>query len=170
MKLYRKLIKPVLYYPGQSYEPKKKDLEDPAVWYPEEEHDALLERFKELSVGLDIVGFDEQYAEYVCEPSAPTEFMTLQSPKCCKDCKSSSLTMTGNWYCHMAAIQPENADDVSPARIEDMNKKPDWCPIDKTNAALEEMPPEKREKADMIMKGLSAFFGSDGMLSGEKEI
>ena len=214
MKLYRRLIKPVLYYPGQSYEPKKKDLEDPAVWYPEEEHDAILERFKNLNNTFNTVGFDEQYIEYTCNNSncelseeyfsTDNEMITwlnefaarqsnfedafrlteislkmkvrfaiekkhikLNSPEKCGDCKS--LAKFGRFnFCHMASISPDNPQqDISSIYV-DPEDKPEWCPIDRTNMMLDELDPDKREKADMIMKGLSAFFGSDGMLSGEK--
>ena len=97
-----------------------------------------------------------------------SKHIKLDSPVKCDDCKSM-YTIGLCYFCHMAAISPDNSQqDISTIYV-DPNSKPDWCPIDKVNTTLEEMSPEKREKADMIMKGMSAFFGSDGMLSGEKE-
>ena len=206
MKLYRKLIKPVLYYPGQSYEPKKKNLENPVVWYPEEERDAIWERFKHLNNTFETVGLDEEYIEYT-EPEKEEYFKSekemvawlnefaakqldfedsmrlteisiklhfkaeseklrklrhekLDSSEKCKDCHSMSH-FGDHAYCRLESISPINSQqDISTIYVDPENK-PSWCPIDKTNAALEEMPPEKREKADMIMKGLSAVFGLD---------
>ena len=61
MKIYQKLIAPVIYYPGQSYEPKKKYIEDPIVWYPEEMKHDLQFKYQDLNTNWNILGFDERY-------------------------------------------------------------------------------------------------------------
>jgi len=47
MKLYRKIIKPVLAYPDSNYITRHKDLEN--KWYPEEEQPILIEKYKHLN-------------------------------------------------------------------------------------------------------------------------
>ena len=213
MKLYRKLIKPVLYCPGQSYEPKKKDLENPVVWYPEEEHDAIWERFKHLNNTFNTVGFDTQYIEYeeesltvdsfevdgyfksekemvawlnefaakqldfedsmrLAEISVKLHFKAeseklkklmhekLDSSEKCKDCHNMSH-FGDHAYCRIEGMSLINSQqDISTIYV-DPESKPSWCPIDKTNAALETLSPEQRDKMDTIMKGFSAAFGLD---------
>lgn len=164
MKLYRRLIKPVLYYPGQSYEPKKKNLEDPAVWYPEEEQDALAERFKEFANEWNILGFDEEYVEYI-EDRCPQ----LKVPECCKECKSCAAMPPDIAYCHMASIQPNTMQqDIVSSYIKDPDKRPEWCPIVKMNGELKTMDAEKRNEFVKIITGLCALFGSSSSLEWEE--
>ncbi len=64
-------------------------------------------------------------------------------------------------YCRMESMSPSNSQhDISTAYV-DPESKPSWCPIDKTNATLEMLSPEQRDKMDTIMKGFSAAFGLD---------
>lgn len=162
MKLYRRLIKPVLYYPGQSCEPKKRNLEDPAVWYPEEEQDALLERFKDLNNTFNTVGFDEQYIEYASYNEMKNHF-SYNVPDKCKDCKcvgEYSGPLGGKFYCHLKSVDLNNIQqDISTFYV-DPETRPEWCPMEKMNKDLDAMDPEKREQFDKIAEGLSLLFGA----------
>ena len=63
-KLYQRLIAPVIYYPGHLYEPKKKYIENPVVWYPEEMEHELKVKYQNLNTNWDILGFEEKYEVY----------------------------------------------------------------------------------------------------------
>ena len=168
MKLYRKLIKPVLYYLGLDYEPKKRDLEDPVVWYPEEENDAILERFKNLNNTFNTVGFDTQYIMY--EPEEKKHF-SYSVPDKCKDCKSICeypSPFGDKFYCHMNSIQSNNSQqDISTCYV-DPETRPKWCPMEKMNKELEIMDPEKREQFDKVAEGLSVIFGAASVWKKEE--
>ena len=62
MKLYQRLITPILYYPGQSYEPLKKYLED--KWYPEEQEQEVLEKYRYLEGSFYTLSVESKYVEY----------------------------------------------------------------------------------------------------------
>lgn len=162
MKLYQKLICPVLYYPGQSYAPKKKYLEDPVVWYPEDMHEELWEKYKHLNTTFDNVRFEYKYEPYAEKP----KFKKLKVPARCKDCQSCVSAITGSAYCRMGTItQNDNIKDPGMtqtvnAYITDITKRPEWCPIIKTNKELDIMPIDRRVHMDMLITGLSELFGS----------
>ena len=63
-RLYQRFIAPILYYPGQSYEPKKKYIENPVVWYPEEMEHELKVKYQDLNTYWDTLGFEEKYEVY----------------------------------------------------------------------------------------------------------
>lgn len=93
----------------------------------------------------------------------------LEEPEYCKECKSISQINEENWYCHMSAVLPENSQlDISTVMV-DPEGKPEWCPITKINKQLDDLPPSKREKAWMIINGLSALFGNDNFLDGKRK-
>lgn len=163
MKLYQKLICPILYYPGQSYEPKKKYLEDPVVWYPEDMHEELLEKYKHLNTTFNNVSFEYKYEPYVEKP----KFKKLKVPEKCDDCQSCSSSITADYaYCRMESITQNSTKDpgmtqiVNTGCITDINKRPEWCPIIKINRELDLMPIDRRAHLDMLITGLSELFGS----------
>ena len=65
MKLYRKLIRPMHCYPGQSYEPKTEPIEQEEKWYPEEERERLEKKYASYNEGSfsDLI-FEEKYEPY----------------------------------------------------------------------------------------------------------
>lgn len=169
MKLYRKLIKPVLYYYDQDdCKTKKKDLENPVVWHPEEQTDAVLERFEDLNGSFETVGLDEEYIVY--EPEEKKHF-SYSVPDKCKDCKSIGEyqgPFGGKFYCHMNSIQPDNSQqDISTCYV-DPETRPKWCPMEKMNKELEIMDPEKREQFDKVAEGLSVIFGAESIWKKEE--
>lgn len=162
MKLYQKLICPVLYYPGQSYEPKKKYLEDPVVWYPEDMHEELWEKYKHLNTTFDNVRFEYKYEPYAEKP----KFKRLKVPDRCSECASCDAAITGSAYCHMESILPKNntqTNNVIECFIKDVEKRPDWCPIIKTNKELDAMPIESRTRLNNLIIELSTLFGTAEM-------
>lgn len=73
MKLYVKMIAPVIYSSG-----KKKYIEDPIHWYPEEMEDELWEKYRHLNtfkilsiddVIMDMVSIEPMYVEYIEQPT-----------------------------------------------------------------------------------------------------
>ena len=159
MTLYQRMIAPILYYPGQSFEPKKKYIESPVKWYPEDMQEELKKKYKDLNNYWDIVSFEERYEPYAEKP----KFKRLKVPKTCKDCKSCNIAVTGSPYCHMEAISSNNSQmDISTIYV-DINSRPVWCPIIKTNKELDAMPIESRANIDKIITGLSSLNGSDDL-------
>ena len=65
MRLYRKLIRPMHCYPGQSYEPKTEPVEKEAKWYPEEERECLEKKYASYNEGsFSNLVFEEKYEPY----------------------------------------------------------------------------------------------------------
>lgn len=63
MKKYIRLIKPVLSCPDQHYNPVCSDLENPEVWYPEDQEKQLRDKYKHLESTFQNVLFKEKYIE-----------------------------------------------------------------------------------------------------------
>lgn len=65
MKLYRRMVRPLLGYPGQHMEPKTELIEPDGRWYPEEEIAVLKEKYKSLNRDRDWqnVIFEDKYIE-----------------------------------------------------------------------------------------------------------
>lgn len=90
----------------------------------------------------------------------------LKIPKCCGECDSMK-SMRGPFgdpffYCGSPThLIKDPMQDISTARV-GLFSRPEWCPLVETQKALDAMPPEKREKADMMMRGLKAMFGAEG--------
>ena len=61
MGLYRMLIKPQINYPDQYYNPVCRNLEQDEKWYPEEEKEAIKEKYKHLENTFEQVVFDVKY-------------------------------------------------------------------------------------------------------------
>lgn len=61
MKLYIRMVRPMLSYPGQRYEPKYKNIESELVWYPEEDMPRIREKYKHLENTFEHVVFEERY-------------------------------------------------------------------------------------------------------------
>lgn len=61
MKLYIRMVRPMLSYPGQRYEPKYKNIESELVWYPEEDIPRIREKYKHLENTFEQVVFDVKY-------------------------------------------------------------------------------------------------------------
>ena len=75
MKLYIKMIKPILSVPtsSQDYTPKHIPVESEDTWYQEEERESLIKKYKHLETTFERLVFEEQYKEF--------EIVL------CKDCK-----------------------------------------------------------------------------------
>ena len=170
MTFYIKMVAPVIYYPGQSYEPKKKYVEDPVVWYPEDEIPRLKEKYSnrlEDENGWYVLGFEAKYESFAMKP----KFKRLKVPEKCRDCKSCESALTGVPYCHMRFILPEKdlyTNVVYECGIEDIDKRPDWCPIVKANKELDAMPFENRANLDKFVTGLSVLFKADDIWEEEE--
>lgn len=63
MKLYRKLIKPVIAYLDAEDNRAHSNLEETDAWYPEEEQELLYEKYKYLEDGFHTIAFEEKYEE-----------------------------------------------------------------------------------------------------------
>lgn len=156
MKLYRKFIRPMHCYPGQSYEPKTEPVEKEEKWYPEEERERLEQVYGYLNEGhfSDLV-FEEKYEPYAVEP----QFKKLKVPEKCKECKSCQAAIIGSPYCNMAVVSSDNPQmNISTIYI-DPDSRPIWCPIIKMNNELDEIPIEKRSNIDNLITGLTSLFG-----------
>ena len=82
----------------------------------------------------------------------------LKVPDCCGECESM-FGYQDCYVCHMPTSDPlKQMCDVKSFRVEP-DKRPDWCPIVTLNNDMDALPPEKREKVDAAIKGLSALFG-----------
>lgn len=65
MKIYKKLIKPMMLVPtsANDYSPKKVPIEPKEKWYPEENREALAEKYKHLETTFETLIFEEKYEE-----------------------------------------------------------------------------------------------------------
>ena len=160
MKLYQKLIRPMHSYPGPDYSPRIMPIEKEVKWYPEEERECLEKKYASYNEGSfsDLI-FEEKFEPYAIEP----KFKKLKVPEKCGECKSCNIAITGSPYCYMEAISPNNSQmDISSIYV-DINSRPVWCPIIKTNKELDAMPIENRANIDKIITGLSSLNGSDDL-------
>lgn len=160
MKLYRKLIRPMHCYPGQSYEPKTESVEKEEKWYPEEEREHLEEKYGYLNEGhfSDLV-FEEKYEPYAIEP----KFKKLKAPEKCGKCRSCNVAITGSPYCRMEAASSVNSQmDISSIYV-NIDSIPVWCPIVKINDELDRMSFEKRAELEKLITGLSTWLGGEDL-------
>lgn len=65
MKIYKKLIKPMMLVPASAndYSPKKVQVEPEEKWYPEEDREKLTEKYKHLETTFETLIFEEKYEE-----------------------------------------------------------------------------------------------------------
>ena len=65
MKMYKKLIKPMMLVPASAndYSPKKVPIEPEEKWYPEEDRETLTKKFKHLETTFETLVFEEKYEE-----------------------------------------------------------------------------------------------------------
>ena len=63
MRLFKRMIKPVILYPDSNYQPKHTDLEPNDIWYPEDEEEQLRDKYKHIENTFEHVVFDERYVE-----------------------------------------------------------------------------------------------------------
>ena len=160
MKLYQKLIRPMHSYPGPDYSPRIMPIEKEVKWYPEEEREHLEEKYASYNEGSfsDLI-FEEKYEPYAVEP----KFKKLKVPEKCGECRSCNAAITGSPYCHMESISPNNSQmDISTVYV-DIDSRPNWCPIIKTNEELERMPIENRQHIDNLIVSLSSLCGSEDL-------
>ena len=160
MRLYRKLIRPMHSYPGQSYEPLTEPIEKEVKWYPEEERERLEKKYASYNEGSfsDLV-FEVKYEPYAEEP----KFKKLKVPEKCGECQSCNAPITGSPYCRMEAASLANSEmDISSVYV-DINSRPVWCPIIKMNNELDEMPIDKRADLDKLITGLSSLWGGENL-------
>lgn len=167
MTFYIKMVAPVIYYPGQSYEPKKKYVEDPVVWYPEDEIPRLKEKYSsrlEDENGWYVLGFEAKYEPYAVEP----RFKKLKVPEKCGKCQSCNAAITGSPYCRMEVASSVNPQmDISSVYV-NIDSRPVWCPIIKINNELDEMPIEKRSNIDNLITGLTSLLGGEDLWEEEE--
>ena len=63
MKFYRKLIKPMIGFPGQNGEPKRAPIESEEKWYPEEDREKLIAKYQNKESNFERLIFEEKYEE-----------------------------------------------------------------------------------------------------------
>ncbi len=65
MKIYKKLIKPMMLVPASAndYSPKKVPIEPEEKWYPEENREVLAEKYKNFETTFETLVFEEKYEE-----------------------------------------------------------------------------------------------------------
>lgn len=61
MKLYVRMVRPVLSYPSPHYEPKYEELEPDGIWYHEDDIPRLKEKYKHYETTFENVVFMEKY-------------------------------------------------------------------------------------------------------------
>lgn len=160
MKLYRKVIRPMHCYPGQSYEPKTEPIEKEVKWYPEEERERLEKKYASYNEGSfsDLI-FEEKYEPYAVE----LKFKKLKVPEKCGECRSCNVTITGSPYCRMEAVSSVDSQmDISSIYV-NVDSRPVWCPIIKTNDELDRMPLKTRAEFEKLITGLSSWFGGEDL-------
>lgn len=66
MKLYIKMIKPMLSVPtsSQDYTPKYIPVESEDKWYQEDERESLVKKYEHLETTFDYLAFEEKYKEF----------------------------------------------------------------------------------------------------------
>lgn len=114
MKLYIKMIKPMLLVPtsSQDYTPKYIPVESEDKWYQEDECEILIKKYEHLETTFDHLAFEEKYKEFellkeqeavvplveqVAVPLTQTSCRVLKKYYC-GTCKQE---ITGNnVYCH----------------------------------------------------------------------
>lgn len=78
MKIYKRLIKPMMLVPTSSndYSPKQVQIEPEEKWYPEENRETLVQKYKYLETAFETLVFEDKYEE-------------IKIPEIvrCKDCK-----------------------------------------------------------------------------------
>ena len=159
MKLYARMIAPVIYYPDKNYVAQKKYIEDPVHWYPEEMEQELRDKYEREKEWANF-DFDVMYVEYAKEP----KFKKLKVPEKCADCKSCSSEITGIPYCGLECFSSKNQQtDISTIYV-NANTRPSWCPIIKLNESLDRMPIEQRSNFDAIITGFSSLWGTGDWL------
>ena len=65
MKIYKKLIKPMMLVPASAndYSPKKVPIDGEEKWYPEENREALAKKYKHFETTFETLVFEEKYEE-----------------------------------------------------------------------------------------------------------
>lgn len=101
MKLYTKMIKPMLSVPksSQDYTQKYIPIESEDNWYQEEERKSLIKKYEHLETTFERLVFEEQYKEFeivLCKDCKYCEY-----PKSEKEwCKKGHLHGNAeNWFC-----------------------------------------------------------------------
>lgn len=61
MKVYKKLIKPMIGFPGQNGEPKRAPIESEEKWYPEEDRENLIIKYGHQESTFVHLIFEEKY-------------------------------------------------------------------------------------------------------------
>ena len=67
MILYKKLIRPMHGFPDPYYYPVSEPLEKGDVWYPEDEKEALVEKYKHIEGTFSHLLFDVKYVPVKAE-------------------------------------------------------------------------------------------------------
>ena len=101
MKLYIKMIKPMLSVPtsSQDYTPKHILVESEGKWYQEEERESLIKKYEHLETTFEHLVFEEKYKEFeivLCKKCKYCEY-----PKSEKEwCKKGHLHGNAeHWFC-----------------------------------------------------------------------
>ena len=92
MKIYKKLIKPMMLVPASAndYSPKKVPIDGEEKWYPEENREALAEKYKHLETTFETLVFEEKYEEieikdvFCYSPRAYNEVVAMDMDKVIK--------------------------------------------------------------------------------------
>lgn len=164
MMLYKKYIRPMHSYPGPDYSPRVMPIEEEAQWYPEEERERLEEKYASYNEGSfsDLI-FEEKFEPYAVEP----QFKKLKVPEKCGECRSCNASITGSPYCRIEATSPINPQaDISSIYV-NIDSRPVWCPIIKTNDELNRMPFEERTKLEKLIAELSPWLGGEDLWEKE---
>lgn len=89
------------------------------------------------------------------------EHEDFQIPERCGECQSMRTMFgpLGPWqYCGASSKMFEDPQaDIQTVKVS-LFDRPDWCPMVKTQKTLDGLPPEKREKIDMMIRGFRAIF------------
>ena len=93
----------------------------------------------------------------------------MKVPECCGECSSMQQIYYDRYICYMKrVIDKDQEQDISTAEV-DPNSRPERCPIVETNNKIANLDPEKRQAVEMMVRGLSVLFGTDGCLEEKEE-
>ena len=112
----------------------------------------------EWQIGTEVSVYfkDTMMQKGICEAIEEKKHFKMDVPDKCKNCTSCYILPTATFYCGMAGNDRTNIISIG---IEDTNKRPDWCPVQKLNESLEKMNEEERDKFDKLAESMAAIFG-----------
>lgn len=89
--------------------------------------------------------------------------MKIKIPKCCGECVMCKQ-IDGMSICTFNSVPSYM--DIRSVSV-DTKKMPDWCELKKMNNGIEQLPDDKKDAVNMLVKGLSILLHAEGFIEDE---